>query len=267
MDWNTLRVSFQRDVALLELNVPARRNAMCAEMAEEFPRALEAVARPGVRALVVTGAGSAFSAGGSFAFIEENMGRSPGENEEVMLRYYRAFLGIREVGVPVVAALNGPAIGAGAGLALACDLRVAGPRLRMAFPFVKLGLPPGMGTTFLLPRLVGPGVARELLLTGRTVGAEEALELGLIHRLTAQERVLEEALALAREVAGNSPAAVRATRRLLQGLEETRLRAALAAEARAQARLFAHPDVAEGLRAVREGRAPRFGQQDEEVAP
>jgi enoyl-CoA hydratase len=176
-----------------------------------------------------------------------------------MRRYYDDWLSLRAVGLPVVAAVNGAAVGAGLGLALACDVRLVGASARLSAPFTALGLHPGMGTTRTLAEAAGPAVARELLLTGRVVEAQEAVRLGLATAVHPDDELLDAALATARTVAGRAPAA---TRLLLRGLSDGRprdLTEALRWESLAQAATLATDDLTEGLAAARERRAPRFG--------
>src|ERR671910_3852402 len=185
-------------VALLTLDNPAMRNAMSDEMTSSWVAAIDEIAADtSVRAVVVTGEGSAFCSGGNTSWIASEPDASVDRLRSRMMPFYRAWLSIRRLEVPTIAAVNGPAIGAGLCLALACDIRYAASGARMGAPFVRLGLHPGMAGTWLLPEVVGDAHARDLLLTGRVVDAEEALRLGLVSRVLDPDAFRDEVLAIA----------------------------------------------------------------------
>jgi enoyl-CoA hydratase len=175
-----------------------------------------------------------------------------------MLPFYRSWLTIRELEVPTIAAINGPAVGAGAAVALACAIRYASASARFSVPFTRLGLHPGMATTYLLPEVVGVAAARDLLLTGRTADAPEMLALGLASRVLPDQGFLDAVLATAHEVAATAPVAARLTTVALAGGGHAGFDAALQWEAVAQPVTLATQDLQEGLTAARERRAPRF---------
>jgi enoyl-CoA hydratase len=175
-----------------------------------------------------------------------------------MLPFYRAWLAIRELEVPTIAAVNGPAIGAGLCLALACDLRYAARGATLSAPFAALGMHAGMAATWLLPEAVGLPVARELLFTGRRVDADEALRLGLVNGVCDADGLLDAALDVAGQIAANGPVAVRLTVAGLRAGGHASLEAALQYEALAQPVTFATRDLAEGLAAAKERRRPQF---------
>jgi enoyl-CoA hydratase len=253
-------------VATLTFNDPERRNAMSEAMGQAFAgRVAELREASDLRAVIVTGAGRAFSAGGDLAMIEARAaeaaaapGRARRSVREAMRGFYGLFLSVRDLPCPSIAALNGPAIGAGLCMALGCDLRIASREARLGLNFAKLGLHPGMGATWTLPRLVGVARAAELLYTGRLVDGAEAAALGLVNRAVAPEEVLPAARSLAREVAACAPIAVEGTRRALARSAGAGLEDQLTFEAAEQAACFETADVREGLAAVRERRDPRF---------
>ena len=175
-----------------------------------------------------------------------------------MLPFYRAWLSIRELEVPTIAAINGPAIGAGLCLALACDIRYAAAGAKMGVPFVKLGIHPGMAGTYLLPNVVGAAHARDLMLTGRVVGAEEALRLGLVSRVIDPAAFQDDVLASASGIAATAPIASRLTKMALRDGGHANFESALQWEALAQPITLATNDLQEGIRATIEKRAPRF---------
>lgn len=262
-----LRVERHDAVALVVFDDPARRNAMTEAMGRALASVVERLGRDeAVRAVVLTGAGAAFSAGGDLAMIEAKAraGReAPGEprrseNRAFMRRFYDLFLSLRSLPQPTLAAINGAAIGAGLAVALACDLRIAAREARLGLNFNRLGIHPGMGSTWTLPRLVGPAHAADLLLTGRTIDGVEAERIGLVNRAVAADAVVSEALATAAEIAACAPLAVRGTRRALERALAVSLDEQLDYEAEQQALCYESADLAEGLAAARERRAPRF---------
>jgi enoyl-CoA hydratase len=175
-----------------------------------------------------------------------------------MGRFYRLYLSVRDIPVPTLAAIHGPAIGAGLCVALGCDLRVAATGAKLGLNFTKLGIHPGMGATWTLPRLVGPARAAELLYTGRILTGEEAEHIGLVNRAVPKDDVLETTLAIAREIAASGPLAVRGTKQALARSLEHGLGDQLDFEAGQQALNYETTDLAEGIRAVREKRKPEF---------
>ncbi len=258
-----LRIDRHDDgVVVLTLDLPDRRNAMTVELTRAWVDAVDAL-RPdrSVRAVVVTGAGSAFSAGGDLGWIGESPDLTVNMLRERMLPFYRDWLSIRALEVPLIAAVNGAAVGAGLCLALACDLRYAAAGARLGAPFTSLGMHPGMGATWLLPQAVGLGAARQLLLTGRPMDAAEALRIGLVHGVHPPDRLLPEVMELAHAMAAQAPVAVRLTTTALRDGGPASLAAALQWEALAQPVTMATADLREGLRAQAERRPPRFSGQ------
>lgn len=262
-----LRVEHRGAVALVVFDDPERRNAMTEAMGRALTDVVARLAAdPAVRAVVLTGAGAAFSAGGDLAMLEEKAraGRAePGEpartrNRSFMRSFYAHFLSVRELPVPSIAAIQGAAVGAGLAVALACDLRVAARDARLGLNFARLGIHPGMGSSWTLPRLVGPAHAADLLLSGRMLDGAEAERIGLVNRAVPADAVLAEALDLAAEIAACAPVAVRGTKRALARAFEVGLDEQLEFEAEQQAVCYETADLAEGLRAARERRAPRF---------
>ena len=175
-------------VALLVLDNPDLRNAMSDEMTASWVAAIDELAADrSVRAVVVTGEGAAFCSGGNTGWIASEPEATVDYLRTRMIAFYRAWLSIRKLEVPTIAAVNGPAIGAGLCLALACDIRYAATGAKLGAPFVRLGMHAGMAGTYLLPNVVGEAHARDLLLTGRVVEADEALRMGLVSRVIEPE--------------------------------------------------------------------------------
>ena len=259
-DLTHLRLDRPSDgVAVLTLDNPDQRNAMSDEMTASWVAAVDELAADrSVRAVVVTGAGSAFCSGGNTSWIASEPDATVDELRERMLPFYRAWLSIRRLEVPTIAAINGPAIGAGLCLALACDLRYAASGARMGVPFVKLGMHPGMAATYLLPEAVGSAHARDLLLTGRLVEADEALRLGLVSRVLEPGSFHEEVLDVAAGVATTAPIPSRLTKLALADGGHADFESGLQWEAMAQPLTLATEDLQEGIRAAREKRPARF---------
>ena len=213
---------------------------------------------PEVRVVVVTGEGTAFCSGGDPRWIAGEPEASVDRLRTRMIGFYRAWLSIRRLEVPTVAAVNGPAVGAGLCLALACDLRYAAAGATMSAPFVRLGMHPGMAATFLLPNVVGDAAARDLLLTGRSVDAEEARALGLVSRVLPDGEFAAEVEAIAAGIAATAPVASRYTTAALRDRGHRDLESAIQWEALAQPITLATEDLQEGVRAARERRRPQF---------
>ena len=247
------------------LSRPTHANALDEEMGDRIAEAVDSInADPTVRAVILRGVGRHFCAGGDFAFIESNTALDQSVVEERMLRFYQRYLELLDLRVPTIAALQGSAIGAGLCLALACDLRVGHPDSRLSLNFVRIGLHPGMGATCLVPARCGHSAAADLMLSGRTVGAEEALRLGLLTHVTAADATPGEqatrlsAQQIAEGIAAAAPIAVRQTVSTLRGPLRASLGPALRTEAARQAHDFGTRDVRRAIQAFRARSAPNF---------
>lgn len=249
----------ENGVAVLTLNLPQRRNAMTVQLTDAWRDAMADLQKSReLRVVVLTGAGTAFSAGGDLSWLEVGAGANVDELRARMLPFYRTWLSIRDLDVPTIAAVNGPAVGAGAALALACDLRYAAETATFSVPFTALGIHAGMATTWLLPEVAGLAVARDLLLTGRTVNGREAQRLGLVNDVYPAEELLTEVLGTAGRIAGNAPVATRLTKVALGLGGHASFEDALRWEALAQPVTMATEDMVEGVAAARERRRPKF---------
>lgn len=245
-------------VVLLTLDLPDRRNAMTEELTAAWRDAVDALRGDRtVRCVVVTGAGTAFCSGGDLGWLHSG-DASVAELRDKMMPFYRSWLTLRTLDVPSIAAVNGAAIGAGAALALSCDIRYAGSRAKLGVPFAQLGMHAGMATTYTLTEVVGVAAARELLLTGRVVDADEMLRLGLCSAVFPAEQLQEAVLERAVQVAAGAPVASRLHKEALRDGGPTSLERALAWEAVAQPVTMATEDLQEGLRAQAERRPARF---------
>lgn len=239
-------------VGLVEFRRPPH-NFFDRTLIEALADAFDALARePECRALVLASQGKSFCAGANF------QGGASGSEGDTYGALYTAAVRLFACPKPVVAAIQGPVVGGGLGLALVADFRVAAPEARFAANFVKLGIHPGFGLTHTLPRLIGAQRASLLFLTGRRIDAETARAWGLVDQVVPQEGLHAAALALAQEIAEGAPLAVESTRATLRRELAAAVQAQTAHELAEQTRLFATQDHAEGVRAVRERRPGRF---------
>lgn len=257
-----IRFDIADRVATLTLNRPDKLNALIPEMKEGFQEALARAAEPEVKVLVLRGEGRAFCAGGDIGWMAEALAEGRWEEMEVLLDLGAAVAhGLATLPKPVVAAVQGPAAGAGMSLALSADLRLASAEATFSMAFVKLGLHPDWGGSVMLSRLVNAAQAAELMMTGEALNAEQALARGLVNRVVPPNE-LEGALAtLAQRLAAGPSetfARIKATLLRNQGLDEGRLRARLGAEGAQMKAAMRHPDAKEGLAAFLEKRPPRF---------
>ena len=252
-------------VAVVTLDDPDRRNAMTVEMGRAIQQTFAHLAtEPELRVAVLTGAPPAFSAGGDLAMLEDFAQRTRDEGFDAsteMRAFYERFLAVRTLPVPVIAAINGHAVGAGLCVALACDLRLVADEAKVGLNFARLALHPGMGGSWLLPRAVGPQRGAEWLYTGRLVSGTEAAEAGMALRSLPADDVLPAALELAGEIASSSPLVVRQLKLSLEHAPTSTLAEQLDREAAAQAVNYGTDDFLEGLAAGRERRPPRFTGQ------
>lgn len=232
----------QRDaIVTLTLNAPEARNALTSQAQwDAVVAACERVqADPAVKVVILTGAGSAFCAGGNVKDFRDKRGLAAGSGMDVRDNYRRGIqripLAFHRLDVPTIAAVNGPAIGAGCDLACMADIRIASEKASFAESFVKLGLIPGDGGAWLLQRVVGYARAAEMSFTGETVDAQAALAMGLVSRVVPHETLLAEATALAERIAANPGQALRMTKRLMREAQTSRLDAILELSAAYQA--------------------------------
>ncbi|WP_227999045.1 enoyl-CoA hydratase/isomerase family protein [Nocardia australiensis] len=258
--FETLQVEeVEPGIVVITLNRPERYNAMTNTMFVELERlAWGLETEDGCRVVILTGAGKAFCSGYDLADADDlpNLGALGMLDQQE--RAARSLTAIRSLRVPVIAAVNGPAAGGGLALALAADIRLAGPAAKFNAAFVRIGLSAGdLGTSWLLTRLIGPAKTSEICFTGRIVDATEAAELGLVNAVGAD--VLADSLALAEQIVANSPGGVQLSKRALQAnLEVGSYAAAIELENRGQALLTRSPDMAEALNAFRDKRMPVF---------
>jgi enoyl-CoA hydratase len=256
MTWQHFLVEADGDVTTLKINRPAVLNAMSPEVTGDLARALDEIEAGPARVLILTGAGErAFSAGADLKVLIE---MSAAEARRELESGNRLMRRLEQSRLITIAAVNGYALGGGTEIALACDIRLASANAVFGLPEVKVGIIPGWGGTQRLPRLIGRGLAMELLTTGRNVPAEEALRIGLVNRVVELSELLPAARALAEEILANSPIAVQQAKRSVNGGLEMALDEALAFNAEAWLVNYHAEDRYEGHKAFLEKRKPEW---------
>lgn len=261
MNYETIKLQRIGQVCLLILNRPDRLNALTVQCALDFKAAVAKALEGGARAIVLTGEGSAFCAGGDVREMQEIAGREGRFDaffDEPLKILNEAILLIRQTPVPFIAAVNGVAAGGGCNLALACDLVIAAESAKFNQAFVKIGLVPDCGGTFILPRLVGWKRAAELMFTGEMISAQRAAEIGMINSVTPDGDLMARALALAERLAQSPTAAIGQMKQLLDASAVNDIGSQLDLERKAQIEAGKTKDFAEGVSAFLEKRAPRF---------
>jgi len=255
MSYKTIQLGYEIGVAAITLNRPEKRNAISFELIDDLLRALEEVAKSDAIVLILTGAGKAFCSGMDLDNLKALLGRTPEQNlqdSETMVRLFRSLYEFPKV---TIAAVNGPAIAGGTGLALLCDFTIAVPDAKFGYTEVRIGFVPAIVSTFLL-RQVGEKQARDLLLTGRIIGAEEAMRMGLISEIVAAENLVTRARELAAQLMENSAASLRATKQLLTDHARMELDAQIDAAVRENAAIRTTADFREGITSFLEKRKP-----------
>jgi len=249
-------------VALFTLNRPELMNAMGPDMHDTLNGLIrDAGADPGVGVIMLTGAGRAFCAGRDMKAAARTQGeapRGPAPRRSGLANYMEL---IRRIPKPVIAAVNGPAVGGGMSLALACDMRIASERAMFSQAFIKRGVIPAGGAIYVLPRLIGTAKACELMLSGDPIGAKEAKRLGIVNRVVPHEELMDAAMAWARQLAAGAPVALGLAKASIYRTMELDLKTSLEAESFAQDVCGDTEDHAEGVAAFVEKRPPRFKGQ------
>ncbi len=257
MPYNTLTLTNDGALALITFNRPEKRNAISYELIDELLRALTEVEQSDAQVLILTGAGKAFCAGMDLDNLKALTGRTSEENRRDSETMGVLFRSIYEFPKPTVAAVNGPAIAGGCGMATLCDFTIASREAKFGYTEVRIGFLPAIVSTFLL-RQIGEKHARDLLLTGRIIEAEEAFRMGLVNEVVAPEQVLERSRELALQLIENSPASLAATKQLLAGYSFTELNDQLKAAIDANARIRGTSDFKEGISSFLEKRKPKW---------
>lgn len=244
-------------VALIRFNLPGSMNALEARMAEEMMEAVKSCAADSeVGAVVLTGTGNAFSAGGDISRLMQ--GFELLEGRQYLRKAYPLLMELANVEMPVIAAVNGYAVGAGFSIALLCDIIFASEEAKFGQAFIKIGAVPDCGSMFFLPRLVGLQKAKELVFTGMNIDAQEAYRIGIVNRIFPPDRLLDESIKFAQRLAEGPRVAIRQAKRLLNMSAEVSLETMLELEAYAQSLCFQTEDHREGMIAFLEKRKPLF---------
>ncbi len=252
-------VSFPgRSVAVVTLNRPDVRNALNTELVDGLTTTLEGLrTKPEVRCVVITGSGSAFCAGADLASLKALQTASLSDNDKDCRRLMDFYRRLATFPRPVIGAVNGPALAGGCGLASLCDVLVASPSAKFGYPEVRIGFVAAMVLVF-LARQLGERLARELLLTGRMVDAEEARSMGLVNRVVPAESLIEDAVGLAEKIASSAPASLSLTKELLWHTSGMPVEKALETAARVNVFARQNPEMQEGLSAFLEKRKPKW---------
>lgn len=255
MNYKTIQLAYDSGVAIITLNRPDKRNAISFELIDDLLHALKEVETSDAIVLIVTGAGKAFSAGMDLENLKTLIGRTPEQNVEDSQMMVSMFRSLYEFPKVTIAAVNGPAIAGGTGLALLCDFTLAVPDARFGYTEVRIGFVPAIVSTFLL-RQTGEKHARDLLLTGRIISAEEAARMGLVNEIIPPENLMARARALAALLMENSPASLRATKKLLNDHARAQLDTQIEAAVRENAAVRTTADFREGITSFLEKRKP-----------
>jgi len=255
MTYKTIQIAYESGIATITLNRPDKRNAISFELINDLLSGLKEVEASDALVLILTGAGKAFSSGMDLDNLKQLIGRSPEQNlkdSEAMVRLFRSLYEFPKV---TIAAVNGAAIAGGTGLAFLCDFTLAVPEAKFGYTEVRIGFVPAIVSTFLL-RQVGEKQARDLLLTGRIIGAEEAARMGLVNEIVAPDNLILRARELARLLMENSPASLRATKKLLNDHARSELDTQIDAALRENAAVRTTADFREGVTSFLEKRKP-----------
>ena len=262
MEFEKILFDKEDRVATITLNNPEARNSMTHKMAEDFSCAVDLIKRDrDIRVVVITGAGKAFCSGADLkagTFPDEEVTVNPLDKKNSAKDFYKKFLSIRELDIPVIASVNGYAIGAGCCLPLLCDIRIASEKAKFSMSFVKIGLNPGMAGTYFLPRLIGTSKAFEMMVTGDMVDAREAYQIGLVNRVVSHDELKDYTREYASKLAQGAPIAIRLIKNALFSGANTTVQSAIEYESFGQSLCFETKDFPEGVKAFLEKRAPNF---------
>ena len=261
MNFDTVLYTLDNSVATIQMNRPDALNALSLQLGRDLASAVRQAATDEARAVILTGSGRAFCSGGDLREMRA-MGEEQGSIEafldEPLKALHEVIRLIRQTPVPFVAAVNGVCAGAGTNFALACDMVLASDDASFNEAFVRIGLSPDCGGSFFLPRAIGEKLAAEMLMTGSTVTAQRAAEIGMINRVVPAAELMNEAGSLAEKLAAAPTAVIARVKRMLNATFSNDLESQLALEADCQVESGASPDFKEGVTAFFEKRPPRF---------
>lgn len=244
-------------IGIMTLNRPEQANSLSSTMLEEINQIIQEIKHDeSIRCLLITGAGSkVFCAG---ADLKERRLMTEAEAKGAVRSIQQTFIEIESIPVPVIAVMNGHALGGGLELALACDLRIARAGARLGLPETGLAIIPGAGGTQRLPRIIGLGKAKELIFTGASLQAEEAIQIGLIEHISVADSLMNDAISLAKQIIKNGPLALKEAKQAIQSSLDHDLHTGLTKEYEAYIRLIDTEDRTEGLQAFQEKRMPQY---------
>jgi methylglutaconyl-CoA hydratase len=260
MSFQTLQLAYHAGVATIALNRADKRNAISYELIHDLLAAFAEVQKSAALVLLLTGAGKAFCSGMDLGNLKALIGRTPEQNladSKIMAQLFRTLYDFPK---PTIAAVNGPAVAGGTGLATLCDFTLAAPEAKFGYTEVRIGFVPAIVSTFLL-RQVGEKIARDLLLTGRLFDAEEARRIGLVNEIVPADQLLKRANELAAQLMENSPASLLHTKRLLSSAARAELDAQIDAAVRENAAIRSTEDFREGVTSFLEKRRPKWSSR------
>jgi methylglutaconyl-CoA hydratase len=257
MTYTTIQLAIDSGVATITLNRPDKRNAISYDLIEDLLGALNAIVKSSALILILTGAGKAFCSGMDLDNLKALSGRSPEQSVEDSETMARLFRSLYDFPKPTIAAVNGAAVAGGCGLATLCDFTLAVPEAKFGYTEVRIGFVPAIVSTFLL-RQIGEKHARDLLLTGRIIDAEEAHRMGLVNEVVAADRLMPRAQELAAQLMENSPASLTSTKRLLSDYARQELDTQIRAAVRENAGIRSTHDFREGVSSFLEKRKPQW---------
>lgn len=257
MAYQTVLYSESQNIVTITLNRPDKRNAISYELIDDVTSALKQAAQSSAKVVILTGAGSAFSAGMDLENLKGLLGRTPEQNLEDSRTMAGLFRSLYDFPKPTIAAVNGAAIAGGTGLATLCDFTLAVPEARFGYTEVRIGFVPGIVSSYLIAN-VNEKRARDLLLTGRLFSAEEAYRFGLVTEIVSPDQLMPRALQLAAQLMENSPASLETTKRLLSSYTKEQLDRQLVSAIRENAAVRQTPDFKEGITSFLEKRKPKW---------
>lgn len=257
MTFETLKLAYDSGIATITLNRPEKRNALSFQLLEELIRALDQAEKSESQVVILTGAGKAFCAGMDLEELKNLTAKTNAENVEDSCKMARLFRHLYEFPKPTIAAVNGPAIAGGTGLATMCDFTLAAPEAKFGYTEVRIGFVPAIVSSILVWQ-VGHKIARDLLLTGRIFDAAEAHEMGLVNEVVPGEHLMNRARELASQLMENSPTSIQLTKKLVNGFISTQLDEQIEQAVKENAAIRQTADFREGVTSFLEKRKPRW---------